>query len=467
MLASLNCPDLWCVFDEVPYVPAVTILIVPIIAALWLFLIYKYSKAMVWGSVAFNIAIYAFIGLAFLIETDESTLGLMFLAGAALWTLLTYCYRAKVWMAARHLKTACLGISQNLQVYLATGLIQILILLTLGLHWWFMMQAGKAVEVDPLTCVPTPYPEMTHRLVMFQTFALMWIMAWLNYAKLVTTAMVIGGWFFEQQDRPTALGALRISLTSSIPALSSGSVIASLIEFIVQQATSNWWWTDPVGCFLKCLFLCAQSCIMALTRFAMISHAFTGLPFFSASKRVFLVMKRNFAGAYVVSRVGVAVMRTGASCISLCVGLAAWQWLDTELGGETLANITEIFGGMIGTVVFVFVYMWFVKRPLFTILTMSFVMNIVRDLVESSDSSIDARIWFPFAGIFVSCIAMIILTFNGDVVLDSLDTIFLAFGVARDNRKGKPMDGPIAQVYILMESKDVDGVLPTAAVASA
>jgi hypothetical protein len=292
-------------------------------------------------------------------------------------------------------------------------------------------------------------------------------MAWLNYAKLVTTAMVVGGWFFEQQDRPSALSALRVSLTQSAPVLSTGSVVASLVEFIVMQATSNWWWTDPVGCFLKCVFMIAQGCILALTRFAIIAHAFTGQGFFSSSKVTFKVMQRNFAGAYVVSRVGVAVMRTWTSTLSVCVGLAAWQWLDTALDATTLADITSIFSGMIGTVVFIFVYLYFVKRPLFTLLTMTLIMGMVSDMVNSEGATLDQRVWFPFAGIFVSCIAMIILSFNGDVVLDTLDTIFLAFGVSRDNSKGKPLDGPLASVYVLMESKDVDGVLPVGQVVSA
>jgi hypothetical protein len=385
----------------------------------------------------------------------------MFIGLGVFVSILTYVYRAKVWMAARHLKTATLAISKNLQLYAATGVLEVLVLLVLAAHWWFLMQAGKVLEIDPTTCYPM-IPESLNDKVLFKTFALMWILAFLNYAKLVTTAMVVGGWFFQQSDRPSAFGSLRISMTKSIPALSSGSVIASLVEFLVAYATSYWWWTDPLGCFLKCLFMCFQGCVMALTRFAVISHAFTGVGFFSSSKRAFKVMQRNFAGAYVTSKIGIWIMRTGTSTISLCVGLAAWQWLDTALDATTLQDVTTLFRGMLGTVVFIFLYLWFVRRPLFTLLTMSLFFSYFGDSV-----AIDREWFYPIAAIFVSCIAQIILSFNSDVVLDSLDTIFMSFAVARDNSMGKPMDGPLAQVYVLMESKDVEGVLPTAQLVAA
>mmetsp|Transcript_22766 Transcript_22766/g.72945 ORF Transcript_22766/g.72945 Transcript_22766/m.72945 type:complete len:590 (-) Transcript_22766:50-1819(-) len=469
LLDAAQCTTLWCIFEHAIYIPVVTILCVPLIGTLWIVCLYFFTHVMTWIGVLFNCVMYLLIGVAFIIAdndlseiygTDESSdlriVGILFIAFSVVIALVLFCTRNQIIQASRHLKTATMALSKNVLVFAVTFCIQALVLLTLGLHWFFLMRSSLNFEVDPITC-SLVQTSLAIKSTWFMSFMLLWILSYFNSAKLITTAMVVGSWFFGQEDRPDKanLAALQTSLTASAGANAVGGLITAVVEYILSRINHKLWWSDPLGCLLKCLYLMAQSCIMAVTRFATIAHAFTGEDFFSSSRRSFDVLKRNFVGGYVTSRVGISVVGTFVNSLSLCVGLLAWHWIDAENGWNTLQDVLNVFGGLIGCVAFVILYLYLVRIPLFTLLAITLLMEFV-----SGSSLFTAQVFAPIGGIFVSCVAAIILRFQGDVVLDALDTIFMAYAVANDTGLAlKSISSEHGKIYEMM-SEDVPEAKP-------
>jgi hypothetical protein len=106
----------------------------------------------------------------------------------------------------------------------------------------------------------------------------------LDVQKIKQTAMTVGSWYFAQSDRVGGMDALKTTFTSSSPVVSVASIISSIVDFVVSRATSRFWWTDPLGCIMRCLSACLQSCFMAMKKYAMIGHAFTGNGFVASGK---------------------------------------------------------------------------------------------------------------------------------------------------------------------------------------
>lgn len=466
LLAGAQACDLFCLFSEEPAIPLVTIGGAPLFAFVWVLALYKFSKTMTWFAVIFNIAIYALLGL--LLVTEGATeAGLILCGFSALWAALTFCYRSKVFMAARHLKTATTAISHNLSLFVAVGILEGAMLATVASFWFSLVESAKiwtVEEIPQVGCFIAPDIDKTSNLIKAQGFLLLWITRYFNSTKLITTAMVIGSWFFDQDDKPmsTSLSALKSSLVTSGPVTSVGSLITALVEWIIRQATSNFWFLDPLGIFLRLVYCCVQSCIIALTRFALVAHAFTGDSFFGSSKSVYEVMKKNFSGAYVVSRVGQAVMTTGCSIGAIGLGMVAWSWLDAVNNTDTLSDLMDTFDGSVLLILLFFLaYLYLVKRPMFTLLAISLLMNTIKTFFgDASGLNVPAETWPPLGSLFVGSIAMIIISFVGDVVMDALDTIFLSFAVANDNGLGKPTTGDRSAIYALLD----DGLVPEAKV---
>jgi len=446
LIAQQN--DLWSLMAENPQIPAVTIAVVPVIAVMWMGALYMFSFTMAWFSIIINCGMYVSIGVAILMEELDTAIGALFMAFGIILLLLAIYSRALVRQSADNLKMATLILSKLKSVFLAGGIVQALLLAFMGLTFWFWISAAKVWEVQPIGCRLAPvdaYGTMTYFAIY-----LVWFCCFMDGIKMVVTAMSVGTGFFDQSDRPRGmypLTALKIVASRSVGTVAAGSLIAAIVENIIQRATKRFWFLDPVSCILKLILLIFQSCIMALTRFALVAHAFTGLGFFGSSKRVFKVMKKNFAGAYVNDRVGVSVVRTGAHVFSILIGLAAWYWIDHVKGWDTLQVIGDLFReSFFMALLMIAVYVWLSANALFTICVIVLLQETV---VSWADTGPEFN--GPILGIFITCISSIILNFQGDIILNALDTTFLCHAIGKDNNIGKPSSGDRAMMYVLLE----------------
>jgi len=456
-----NCRDLWCVLGASPAVAVISILLAPVLGFLWMLALYQFPQAMTWGSVIFNALLYILIGVALLIEgLDTRVAGLFIALGIGIFIILWYT-RNSIIKAGEHIKTATIALSKNKDVFIATGIVELLLLGFLGLHWWFLLQGSLVYEVNSDTC-NLVRPSNVQKMLQYQFFVLFWVTAYFNSTKLVITAMSIAQWYFDQSDKVerAPFVALKIAFTKSSGTIAAGSLVTGLVDYLVRKANAQFWWLDPLGCVLKCLFLCLESIVMAYTRYLLVVHSLTGRNFFNSGMAVTSIIARNFDGAYIVDRVAVSVIEVGTNALAIVIGVIAWAWIDRANDWSTLSDLTgpdSVFGGLVGFLVFIFLFLYLTRRPLLSIM----IIALINDTVFKQ-LNVSAQIFAPMAGIFVACIAAIILSFQGDIVLNTIDTIFITYAVGNDNNLAKPVgDEDRALVYALVvdvpEAKLVSG----------
>mmetsp|Transcript_19666 Transcript_19666/g.43439 ORF Transcript_19666/g.43439 Transcript_19666/m.43439 type:complete len:575 (+) Transcript_19666:40-1764(+) len=457
---AFECDNVFCVFTKAPETLVIMCGATPILALLWLVAMYFVPRGIVWSSVAISVLIPIFLGVVFILDdAGDTNIAIVLFAYGGILALLAYWTRAKIERAARHLKTTILAIRENICLIPSVGILEVFLLGVFAMHFFFLVANGKVFEVVqfPGGCGITR-PAYATNILKFQNFWLLWIVAYLNSAKLTATAMHMGGWYFGQQNR-SALRSVKTSVTTSIPALSIGSLITAVVDKIVEVATQDFWWTNPGGCALRLLYACFQGCIMAMTRFAIITHAFTGGSFFSSGRDAYQVMKKNFVGGFVTNRVGRSVVANVSQLVALGIGLFCWHLIDKDNNFTTLKDFLsgKLFDSLLVTVLFIFGYMYLVLRPMFTILLIVLVGDLVGEAISSGGGG---AAFAPMAGLFSSCVVYIIFSFLGDVVLDTLDTMFLAYAV-KGPGSGAPQGMATAKVYHML-TDDVPERIETA-----
>lgn len=473
--------NLWCAFEVAPEIPTVTILLIPIVSFLWMLFLYFATKIAVWLSILCNIAIVFSIGAVLLdFENSQqrnlSIIAYLFIIFGVIWLVLALFYRKHIFDAARHLHTALLAISKNIPVIYAALITEIILLGFLALNWFFLLESVKVAppfyfkdyECQQDNIEYENILKKVHKINGYMLFFTLWGLKWLDQAKLVSTSIVIGSWCFGQElentTTKTAFKAWKISMTFSAVVNSISSIIVTIVELIFSKANSKLWWTNPLDCILKCVMVIFSTCLRAFTRFAVISHAFTGNDFFISAKLAFHTLKRNFKEGYVVSTVGVSVLRTGASGLSISFGLLTWIWFDNVLDTNSFFLLFNSLEGFQGVLIFVFfcIYFWLINHPLLTL----FIVIILNDSLFIEDTDNDYNEYYMklipcLAALFISSISMIILNFNSDVVLDALDTVFMAYAIDSDN--GKTITTETAKIYAIMKDGSVEGIKNPAA----
>lgn len=110
------------------------------------------------------------------------------------------------------------------------------------------------------------------------------------------------------------------------------------------------------------------SCIIALTRYGIEEHAFTGNGFLGSTKAAFQVLKRNFVGGCVTDRVGTSVVYAMCKIFATGLGMLAWKWIDTVMDVNTMDVIMDDVGEeMVLQALFAVALIYFTNIPIFSI----------------------------------------------------------------------------------------------------
>jgi hypothetical protein len=160
-----------------------------------------------------------------------------------------------------------------------------------------------------------------------------------------------------------------------------------------------------------------------LTKFAVILHVWTGLPFVGLAKKVFKIMSRHLKSGFVTEVTLEGGLHLASYVFSLCVALLTWTWFDKKFDTEMLP------GGSDAT--FVIVYVLFGLSNLwYPVLGLYLIILVNKFLCPFEDQ----HLWVPpLAAIFVACLAMMFFTFISAIFLDAIDTLFLCFAVDKEN----------------------------------
>jgi len=444
LLEKTSSRDLWSIMATNPHIPIVMILMAPVMAVLWIFALYVFAFQMTWLSVVSSCAFYILIGAAMYAEGAEGSVPLMLIGVGISMLGFSLFARNLINQSAKHLKMATLVLSKVKKVFLVGAMLQCVLIGFIFLTFQFWISAAKVWQLDPNTCALTPAP--TSSIATFLAIFLIWFCFFMDGLKMVITAISVGSWYFEEADGVVdPFCAAKMVFANSIGSVAIGSGITAIVEYIIRNATNKLWFLSPWGCILKCIFLGFQSCFMAFARFSLICHAFTGASYFSCSRQALSVMEKGFTGAYVNDRVGVAVIRSGAHLISISIGLLAWYWLDQVEDWTSVSDFMDMAtSNLLAFLMYFLLYVWLTKNPMITICLIVMIQNIISSLAIEV-------IHAPMFGIFVSCISCIVLDFQGDIILNALDTIFMCFALGKENKIAKPVEGEKAQMYLLIE----------------
>lgn len=283
---------------------------------------------------------------------------------------------------------------------------------------------------------------------------LLWAINFCDMAKLLITAMSVGSYFFGQWESGNPMAALKVALTTSVGTISASALVTALVEWIVYEATSTFWWLNPVDCVLYCILTCFRSVIMAYTRFLVVAHSFSGDGFGKSGMNMFKIMTRNFTGAYVNDRIGVMVVHLGSTIFALCIAFASWQWVESAVGVSLLSEvIPEIAAsGGFALLGFFFFFIVLLRNPVPTLMVVILFERSIYVPLEGIDPTLASLVVGPFVALFLGSIAGIVFRFQGDVVLHAIDTLFLCSAIGP--MSGSDLPAEAKEFYTLLASDD-------------
>jgi hypothetical protein len=452
---------MWILMGNYPQVPAVMLLLVPVIAVLWIFLLIVAARQVVWSLVILDAATYLVCGVFVMIVISDigagadPTASYLLMGYGAFLLIVCYVTRKHITKAGDHLSmaTKALWAPGNKHVFAAAAVSEVLLLVFMAISAVSIINCGFVFEVNQITCSPQP-AAWAQKAMYFLTFNMYWMVAFFKMAQLQSTAMATAAWFFNQQESWAAFKGLKLALTRSSGTLALSSLVAAITDTIVWEANKRLWWMNPVDCFLKLLLACFRTLIMSLTRFCVIAHSLTGLQFTESSGKAFGVLKRNFVGGFITSRTGTVSLNAAAYLISLAIGFASWAWFDASTGTPTLQLVSDLFlknGNSMMVFAFaglIYLYLALVRRPMMTILLLILISQSITALVSPD---VVEEISTPFASLFIAAIANIMLTFQARVILGAMETMFMCHAIAKEG--GAPKRDDID--YELLEDKDI------------
>ncbi|GMH82562.1 hypothetical protein TrVE_jg5075 [Triparma verrucosa] len=280
-------------------------------------------------------------------------------------------------------------------------------------------------------------------------FFWLWCTMWYSTARLSIIAQIIGSWHFHPQDSPGVMTAVKNSIVTGFGTVSFGSLICAIVEQFHRWARLKWYhfvpplifMIGPLKIALCILMLCFKTCIKMLTKFSIIIHAFTGLPFVGSAKKCFQIMKRHFVGGFIVETSSVAIMKIFSLVMSLAFAFSTWAWVDDLFGWCTIPGSAGDILWILWTILAVF-NIFYPLIGLFCVTLLDRILTSVWDGDPTTDENGNIEVgcddktkfWVaPMCGMFVGCIAKLFFDYMGGIILDTIDVMFVCFAIDKDN----------------------------------
>lgn len=483
-------------FLEVPEVPVTMTLIVLVIAFGWMALLRFFSREIVYATEVIKAGIFYFAGIYILIKADDGDTGgttfsvtVAFLIGTGILAF-AFWRRQKLAFAAKMISNSTVAMEQNTNMFSGVLVVNFIFVLHSLLFVWFFVKSFENVEVkqtldfdtfsDNYGCevynedgscekyytyagsVDCEYvwPGYASSISVFHCFAWLWITLFFHKVRLSIIAYFVGSWHFHPEDKPTVLVAVTNSISKSFGTLAAGSLISAILDKVNRKMTEPCWkllffsYDVLIMATLKvllCIFgTCLHQIIKSLTKFSIIIHAFTGLPFYASGKKCSSIMSRHYENGFVTEYSSRSVLWLGSYTFSYCIFLLSWVWFDESLNSQTGPGRDDSGGLYIIWILFGFFNVW---HPVLAI----YLLIWINSLLEKS--SYNPEDWVsPLCAMFVACLSMIFFTFVADVVLDIVDVMFVCYAVDKDNKV--VLDPEVKEVFAVIES--VPGYIPVA-----
>jgi len=488
-----NKQGIFYAFLHNPEIPSTAVIAVGVIAFIWLILLKKFSRPIVYGTEVTKIVACVWVGTYILTGSDNDASGILFyivgaiILGLDIWRRENFVFAAKIIKAsavAINKRARCTSGQSLLPAVLGTKLVFIVhaVAFVFFITESFQNYSVKKDEDDFSCSFDNNY---NNGLFVFECFVYMWIALFLDKVRLLIISYDIGHWYFQRQreksedDGPSTWIAIKTSVTKSFGTLSIASLVSAVADRINREMNEPLY-KKALCCHNACFccvyavfWICFKEWIKALSKFSVIIHSFTGLSFVQSGKKAVDILKRNFANGFITEYCSRSVIWFGAYFFSFCVFLITWMWFDDELGTETgpshVANAPGVF--WFAVIGFLLINMWYPVLALYLII----LINALLSKYSSTDEDTQSVEWEDWvtvlASIFVGIVAMLLFTFIGDVILDAVDILFLCHVISKENGLGENelSNGPEAipaydedKVAIASLIKAVPGYLPVA-----
>lgn len=448
-----DCTTLWCVIGETPRVTVATFIGAVLIGVCWLASMRWKPQYSAWFAALWSPVMYVSVAIALITRTEGTTmLSALFFATAVILVFVLAAAHESIKATGEHLRIAAAVLLQNAYMFRAIAVVLVVLCIFLAWHWSVTMRSVDIIEFTvAASCEPTT-PAYVESMLIYLFLFMVWFISFCNSQKLVIVSMCVGSWFLQQPIRPRLpdFSALRAGYSTSFGTIAGGCLVTEFVDYIVERGGSNFWWLDPLGYIIRPLKFAFGRCVTPFTRFSMIAHAFTGEGFGPAAYRSAKLLRRNFTNAYVADRILIAGVRTGTNAFSIALGLVVWARIDAINGWNSLRNSPNgdgVFGGVPGLLLFVCLASYLTRRPLLGLMMLALVNDTLLAWLNGT-----VQLFAPMAGVFVACLASVIIGFQGDCVLNTIDTIFMCYAIVEDTGMSTPVDGTREDAHLYADS---------------
>lgn len=435
-------------FLEAPEIITGLLALAVFLSVVWVVLLRFFSRPIVILTEVVKIAVFVYMGV---IQESTGTRVFCFLVAAGLiaygiWT------RREIMFAAEVLRHSTKALKENPTLFAGCIIVKIVYALNAFLFVLFYSRAFNVVEVETVeTCTEWDggcsqqcmfvYPAYVGRMSVFLGFAYLWSIVLFAKMRLSIIATIVGSWHFHREDKPGVWRSILNSCTTSVGTLAVSSLISTVAEKINRKLQEPCWrsWIGPAACvtlplqlFLCLLGQCLETLIRMLTKFVVILHVFTGLPFFGSAKKVFKIMSRHFKGGFVTEVTSAGVLNLGAYVFSIGIALLAWAWLDARFDCSTLPGGHDA-AYVIAWILLGLFNLWY---PILGIYVIIILNRFLRTLEWADEGEMQhfQHLWLnPLAAIFVGCLSMMFFSYISAIFLDTVDVLFLCFAIDKDN----------------------------------
>lgn len=447
--------DVWEFLESHAYMPTVLFVGAFAVAAVWLVILQKFPKTVVWSTIAADFAALFFIFLWMLIEAETLNIGiLVIMAVMAIGCAVLF---KKINHAAVMMKFALNGLFANPHIFGVCFGVQIVwvgffaLWIASLIEGHFVKSAGLvSVESsqynantgnsDVVTIkqcqVSSGWP--TEPLVIFY-WALHYY--WVTYFLRNVNVMVITGnlsaWYFEEPDFERNWVKV---LAWAFGPLAGGNAMCSffqgLLEYLMSKVGSTWslifGCLNPLEWILICIGLCLKTLAQTYTKFGLIAHCYSARPFCEGAPRTFKLMTKWLGEAIVCDYLGKTVMKWITYVIAVAVGFTAWAWADAAQDISTFSILGKDMAVFIAVLIG---YCWILSQPFFSLVLVILIEKVLPDDMSSWGGDGEARAICNalFASIFMGCTTYFIMSFVSQVVVTSMDVCLFCYAVASDH----------------------------------
>lgn len=433
----------WRVFSEAPEM-ATMVAVVIAIGVAWVIALEKCSRPLIYATALLKPCIFVLLGVWMLNNGVESTIPLIQFACAALSLAMFLYFRSQYDLSAKIMTTSCEMLGDNKGVWGVCFALKGVYLAILFFYtyvstqsfyvwqWRFHPQSqGEMVGPwnGPGTCILAPADWAKNHSV-FLSVTFLWITYWFCFARLVVVATSVANWYFHG-DAPVlgspALTGAKWALTTSSGVVAYSALIMTVVEQIKRSASGRCWWTNPWGCTFKIIFCVLSSCIEALSTFAVIVHVVTAGSFCESVAKTYHLIKKRFMGALIVDQAGSDCLKLGAYVFSVALFFITWAWADKVVFGEAPGTMSGVTGQ--NTIMYIMIVLGiiFCNYPMGGIFLVSYISS-----MDAINEQFGKYIAPPMCGIFIGCVSHIIFAAMAEVLLHTIDSVFICYSIEKD-----------------------------------